>query len=543
MGGGDVRVYFDVSIGMGVVFKAALCTGEKGVGRTTNKPLHYKGSTFHRVIKGFMLQGGDFSARNGTGGESIYGGRFRDESFRHRHIKAGLLSMANAGPDTNGSQFFITTAPTPHLDGKHVVFGEVEAGMHVVREIEDVETVTNNRPAPMQAVMITGCGELKDDAATNLKASSLTNNRKRRRGRGGDDDDDESSSFSSSSEDDEEDERARRKARKKARKQEKKTRKKKEKMEKKEKKKEKKEKRRPTKTSTAAARGIAAMRGTVVMARIIVMRGETAADFVIVTMPPATAHHGYASPSYASPPLPVLVDERSLPRVLTVVAVGTLVVTWLALQLDAYFAADEHHPAFLFPCALWGCNIAVLLVIMAVFLSKPFLVGVAMAIVSGDQLLWYIDILSYLLTRKFLAGAVKYLTYPENRTFSKTFFASHHIWFLPLCFWLTFKFDGMHPSSFAASCCVTTFLAVFCRAFTPFEAKVPGSEHIVYLNVNGAFEFWKDIDIGVLHVLDHRHPLLYLPYLAVAGNLIANGAPHFHARFFLNGVVAPSMAP
>lgn len=91
---------------------------------------------------------------------------------------------------------------------------------------------------------------------------------------------------------------------------------------------------------------------------------------------------------------------------------------------------------------------------------------------------------------------------------------------------LTIQFNGMHPSSFPASCLVTAFLAAFCRACTPFEAKVPGSDHIIYLNVNGAFEFWKDIEIGVLHALDHRHPLLYLPYLTVAGNLIANGAPH-----------------
>lgn len=84
----------------------------------------------------------------------------------------------------------------------------------------------------------------------------------------------------------------------------------------------------------------------------------------------------------------------------------------------------------------------------------------------------------------------------------------------------------MHPSSFAASCGVTTFMSVFCRIFTPFEVKVRGSDHAIYLNINGAFEFWKDIDIGVLHVLDHRHPLLYLPYLAVVGNLIANGIPH-----------------
>ncbi|KAJ0409070.1 hypothetical protein P43SY_002204 [Pythium insidiosum] len=136
-----------------------LCTGEYGLGKTTNKPLHFKGTIFHRIIKGFMLQGGDFSNRNGTGGESIYGSRFADESFRHRHTRAGLLSMANAGRNTNGSQFFITTVPTPHLDGKHVVFGEVESGMDIVRKMENVETGANNRPVAMQSVVIVDCGE------------------------------------------------------------------------------------------------------------------------------------------------------------------------------------------------------------------------------------------------------------------------------------------------------------------------------------------------------------------------------------------------
>ncbi|KAF1321134.1 hypothetical protein FI667_g12080, partial [Globisporangium splendens] len=271
----------------------------------------------------------------------------------------------------------------------------------------------------------------------------------------------------------------------------------------------------------------------------------------------ASAAYAYSSPSYRGPPLPVLVTEKDLPRALLVVALGTLLAALLALQLDAFYTAqdgsEKQDAAFYYPNvgyflivykalmvlsryqghgtyilyeALWGCNIAIIFVIMAVFLSKPFLVGVAMAIVSGDQLLWYIDLLSYPFMGKFPTGAVTYLTYPENRSFSKIFFASHHIWFLPLCLKITLGHGGMHESSFVASCVVTTFLSAYCRLLTPFQAKVPGADHIVYLNVNGAFEFWKDIDIPLLHVFDHRHPLVYLPYLAVVGNLVANGMPH-----------------
>ncbi|KAJ6785860.1 hypothetical protein PWT90_09889 [Aphanocladium album] len=168
------RVYFDISIGgkpagrvsmelyADLVPKTAenfraLCTGEKGTGKS-GKPLHYKGSIFHRVIKQFMIQGGDFTEGNGTGGESIYGAKFDDEAFPKKHDRPFLLSMANSGPNTNGSQFFITTVPTPHLDNKHVVFGEVLSGKSIVRQVENLRTASGDKPE--KEALIADCGEL-----------------------------------------------------------------------------------------------------------------------------------------------------------------------------------------------------------------------------------------------------------------------------------------------------------------------------------------------------------------------------------------------
>merc|ERR1719245_842720 len=171
------KVYFDMEVGgekagrivMGLYGKTvpkttenfrALCTGESG---NTKSGIHrtYEGSIFHRVIPDFMIQGGDFTLHNGRGGESIYGKKFKDENFKLKHTKPGLLSMANSGKNTNGSQFFITTVVTSWLDGKHVVFGEVLEGMDVVKKIEKLGSRSGK---PKKKISVAKSGEIPTEA-------------------------------------------------------------------------------------------------------------------------------------------------------------------------------------------------------------------------------------------------------------------------------------------------------------------------------------------------------------------------------------------
>jgi cyclophilin family peptidyl-prolyl cis-trans isomerase len=168
------NVFFDITIGGKdagrIVFKlyddivprTAANFRTLAIGTTINGvKAGYAGSGFHRVINQFMLQGGDFTNHNGTGGVSIYGAKFADENFTKKHTRPGLLSMANAGKNTNGSQFFVTTVPCSWLDGKHVVFGEVVSGMDLVTKIEKSPTAAGDRP--LQPVVIKASGVVSDD--------------------------------------------------------------------------------------------------------------------------------------------------------------------------------------------------------------------------------------------------------------------------------------------------------------------------------------------------------------------------------------------
>ncbi|NWI50364.1 NKTR protein, partial [Calyptomena viridis] len=186
-----------------------LCSGEKGIGKTTGKKLCYKGTTFHRVVKNFMIQGGDFSEGNGKGGESIYGGYFKDENFILKHDRAFLLSMANRGKHTNGSQFFITTKPAPHLDGVHVVFGLVISGFEVIEQIENLKTDTASRP--YADVRVIDCGVLVSRSAKDAleKKKKVCSDSE-----GSESSSSASSSSESSSESEAENERSRRRKRK-----------------------------------------------------------------------------------------------------------------------------------------------------------------------------------------------------------------------------------------------------------------------------------------------------------------------------------------
>lgn len=184
---GNPKVFMDVSIGKNVVGRVVfelyadftprtaenfrcLCTGERGVSPTSRLPLKFEGSLFHRIIPNFMAQGGDFTKGDGTGGESIYGAKFEDEDFQLQHDGPGLLSMANAGPNTNGSQFFITFARTPHLDGRHVVFGRVHSGMRILMLLSKVPTDDSDRPRV--DVTIAACGQVSSNEDSSSSSSS-----------------------------------------------------------------------------------------------------------------------------------------------------------------------------------------------------------------------------------------------------------------------------------------------------------------------------------------------------------------------------------
>jgi len=164
-----IELFADVTPRTAENFRA-LCTGEYGLGRHTRKKLCYEGCNFFRSVKNFMIQTGDFQFNNGDGGESIYGGTFNDEDFVRRHTQAGVVSMANKGRNSNGSQFFITLKRSVQLDNKHVAFGQVVEGMDVVRAVAAVPTDKDERPRV--ACTIVGCGEVGSKSTSGLEGQT-----------------------------------------------------------------------------------------------------------------------------------------------------------------------------------------------------------------------------------------------------------------------------------------------------------------------------------------------------------------------------------
>lgn len=205
-----------------------------------------------------------------------------------------------------------------------------------------------------------------------------------------------------------------------------------------------------------------------------------------------------------------------------------------------------YHGVYCIYEMLWGCNVALVLAISGLYCSRPFLLALALAIVSADQMCWYVDILSYIFYRKCPVGVLKYLTYPENQSIPKRVFASHHLFFMPLCLYLIQRLsprgvlvalqDGW---IFPSSCIITGFLASYCRIFTPFQVRPSGhtkerhARDLIYLNINGAFEFWRDIPIDFLHAFNHASPWIYLPFLATVGNVTTNGLAYSILRILL----------
>ena len=198
----------------------------------------------------------------------------------------------------------------------------------------------------------------------------------------------------------------------------------------------------------------------------------------------------------------------------------------------------QHHGGYSFYETLWGCNMSLIFTTISLWSQRPFLMMMSMCIVSGDQLCWYLDIFFYLFLGKCPIGVMRYLTYPENQSWPKRIFASHHLWFLPFCIYhvsLLEVHDRMPWTAFVASCLVTSLLVVFCRYATPYEIHFPG-QRAIYLNINGAYAFWRDVPIPFLHAFDDAPMYVYLAYLCTVGNFCVNGLPSLFIRYIARHV-------